>query len=144
MICFFDSAHGQATTQAMWQPQWGVPRPVEVCQMCAQRIQTTQPPYYQPVQQGYPQPGYPQPGYPQPGYPQQGYPQQGYPAQPGYPAQRQGHSTAAVVGAGAAGVVGGMLLGEMLFDDDQDSERAYERGFEDGEYADERRDDGFF
>src|SRR6266568_3025093 len=61
-----------------WQPQWGVPRPVEVCQFCAQRIQTTQPPYYQPMQ-GYPQQGYPaQPGYAQPGYPQPGYPQQGY------------------------------------------------------------------
>jgi hypothetical protein len=139
VICFFDPSHGPAAVTVNWQPQWGVPRPVEVCQFCAQRIQTTQPPFYQPMQ-GYPQQGYPvQPGYPQPGYPQPGYPQPGYPGQP-----RQGHSTAAVVGAGAAGVVGGMLLGEMLSDDDNDDERAYERGFEDAEYRDDRNDDGFF
>lgn len=140
MICFFDPSHGPAAVTATWQPQWGVPRPIEVCQFCAQRIQTTPPPYYQPVQQGYPQPGYPQQGYP--GYP----PQPGYPAQPGYQTPpRQGHSTGAVVGAGAAGVVGGMLLGEMLSDDDnRDDERAYERGFEDAEYDRDDRDDGFF
>lgn len=134
VICFFDPSHGPASAQAMWQPQWGVARPIEVCQFCAQRIQTSQPPYYQPMQQGYPQPGYPQQGYPaQPGYPQPGY--------PGAP--RQGHSTAAMVGAGAAGLVGGMLIGDMLSDDDdRDDERAYERGFEDGAY--DRDDDGFF
>ena len=124
MICFFDPAHGQATHNVTWQPQWGVARPIEVCQFCAQRIQTTQPPYYQPVQQQ---------GYPQAGYPQQGYPQQqGYPAQqPGYPQQppHQGHSTGALIGAGAAGLVGGMLIGDMMSDDDDD------RGYE------ERRDD---
>ncbi|BAW04454.1 hypothetical protein [Nocardia seriolae] len=31
---------------------------------------------------------------------------------------RQGHSTGAMIGAGAAGLVGGMLVGEMLDDDD--------------------------
>ena len=130
MICFFDPSHGPAAVTANWQPQWGVPRPVEVCQFCAQRIQTTQPPYYQPMQQQ--------------GYPQQGYPQQGYPGQQ----PRQGHSTAAMLGVGAAGVVGGMLIGDMLSDDDnRDEDRAYERGFEDSEYRDnqnDRDDDGFF
>lgn len=112
MICFFDPAHGQATTDVFWQPQWGVGRQIEVCQFCAQRVQTTQPPFYQPVQQqGYPQAGYP---YPQQGYPQQSYPQPGYPQEP----PRQGHSTGAMIGAGAAGLIGGMLIGEMLDDDD--------------------------
>ncbi|MGF6883925.1 hypothetical protein ABIA39_003833 [Nocardia sp. GAS34] len=143
MICFFDPSHGPAAMSVNWQPQWGVPRPVEVCQFCAQRIQTTQPPYYQPMQ-GYPQQGYPQQGYPQQGYPQPGYPQPGYQGQP----PRQGHSTAAMLGAGAAGVVGGMLIGDMLSDDDErDENRSYERGYEDAEYRDDRNDrddDGFF
>jgi tellurium resistance protein TerD len=114
VICFFDPAHGQGTVNVMWSPQWGVARPIEVCEFCAQRIQTTQPPYYQP-QAGYPQAqaGYPQQGYAQPGYPQGGQP-------------RQGHSTGAVVGAGAAGLIGGMVLGEMMSDDDDD--RGYDRG----------------
>ena len=47
MICFFDPAHGQASVNVMWQPQWGVARPVEVCQFCAQRIQTTRYPALQ-------------------------------------------------------------------------------------------------
>lgn len=161
MICFFDPSHGQATVNAMWQPQWGVPRAVEVCQFCAQRIQTTQPPFYQPMQQGYPQPGYaPQPGYPAPGYPSQPGYAPGYAPQPGYapPPPRPGHSTGAVVGAGAAGLVGGMLIGDMLAEDDnRDEERAYERGYENAEYRDDQNfadygdggydgnnDDGFF
>jgi hypothetical protein len=103
MTCFFDSAHAPGSVSVMWSPQWGVPRPVQACGPCAQRVQTTSPPYYQP-QAGYPQAGYPQ---------QSGYPQPGYP-QPGYPQQRPGHSTAAVVGTGVAGLVGGALIGEML------------------------------
>lgn len=144
MICFFDAAHGPAVTSATWQPQWGVARPVEVCQSCAQRIQTTQPPYYQPMQQGYPQAGYPQQGYPQGGYGQPGYPQPGY-AEPGYPqAQpRQGHSTGAMVAAGAAGLIGGALIGEMMADDDDDR-REY-RDFDDRGFGDDGGDDdGFF
>lgn len=93
----------------VWTPQWGVARPIEVCQFCAQRIQTTQPPFYQPAQAGYPQPGYPQPGYGQQGYDQ------------GYGQQHQGHSTGAVVAAGVGGLIGGMVLDEMLSDDDDDS-----------------------
>jgi len=144
VICFFDPAHGQASVNVMWQPQWGVARPVEVCQFCAQRIQTTQPPYYQPVQQqGYPQQGYPQAGYPQQGYPAQqpGYPQQGQYQQP----PRQGHSTGAVIGAGAAGLVGGMLLGEMLEGEEnkRGEEQAYERGFEERGYDDQRNVNSF-
>jgi hypothetical protein len=130
VICFFDGAHGPAVTTVTWQPQWGVPRPVEVCQSCAQRIQTTQPPYYQPVQdyaQGYPQQGYPQAGYPAPGYPQ--------------PQQRPGHSTGSVIAAGAAGLIGGALLGEVLSDDDDDR-RDY-RDFEDRDFGGDD-DGGFF
>jgi tellurium resistance protein TerD len=126
MICFFDGAHGPAVTTVTWQPQWGVARPVEVCQGCAQRIATTAPPYYQPMPQGYPQ---------QAGYPQAGYPQAGYP-QPGYPAPRSGHSTGAVVAAGAAGLVGGALIEEMLSDDDDDRRDDY------GDFGDD--DGGFF
>ncbi|WP_202446574.1 MULTISPECIES: hypothetical protein [Streptomycetaceae] len=99
----------------MWAPQWGVSRPIQACGPCAQRVQTTPPPFYMPqgAAAGYPQPTA---GYPQPGYPQQGYaqPSGGY-AQPGYP-QRPGHSTAAVVGAGVAGLAAGALLNEMLDD----------------------------
>lgn len=46
--------------------------------------QLSQPPYYQPDPQAYPQQPYPQP-YPQQAYPQQAYPQQAYPAYPQQP-----------------------------------------------------------
>ncbi|MGW2425955.1 TerD family protein [Streptomyces sp. NPDC001709] len=117
MTCFFDPNHGPGATTVTWSPQWGVPRPVQTCGACAQRIQTTAPPFYTPPQQGYPQP------VPQ-GYPQQGYPQQGY----GQPYgdhdhhQQQGggrrFGTGALIGAGAAGLIGGALLNEA-FDDDE-------------------------
>lgn len=132
MTCFFDPSHGYGAVNVVWQPQWGVPRPVQTCQQCAQRIQTTPPPFYTPQGAGYPQQGYAQGGYPQQaGYPQQGYPQAGYPQQP-----RQGHSTGAVVGAGVAGLIGGALIGEMMSDDDSDRRE----GFEEGREYEERRD----
>ncbi|GGX51327.1 hypothetical protein GCM10010341_86110 [Streptomyces noursei] len=115
MTCFFDPSHGPGMTPVMWSPQWGVPRQVQTCGGCAQRVQTTTPPFYTPAQAGYPQPvqqGYPQQA--QPGYPQQGYPQQ--------PEQHQGggrrFGAGALIGAGAAGLVGGALLNEA-FDDDE-------------------------
>ncbi|MEU4116249.1 TerD family protein [Kitasatospora sp. NPDC028055] len=110
VTCFFDPTHGAGSAVVLWQPQWGVPRQVEACAACAQRVQTTVPPFYTP-----PQAGYPQPGYPQAGYPQQGQPQ--VPAQQ----QEQGgrrFGTGAMIGAGAAGLVGGMLLNEALSDDE--------------------------
>ncbi|MEU2872452.1 TerD family protein [Streptomyces olivoreticuli] len=127
VTCFFDPNHGPGMASVMWSPQWGVPRQIQTCNGCAQRVQTTPPPYYtapQP-QAGYPQAGYPQPvqqGYPQPV--QQGYPQQ--PAQQGYPQQgnqQQGgrrFGTGALIGAGAAGLVGGALLNEAMSDDEPD------------------------
>ncbi|GHJ37490.1 TerD family protein [Streptomyces sp. TS71-3] len=143
MLCFFDPSHGPAAGPVLWSPQWGTPRPVDACNACAQRVQTTAPPYYTPAQEGYPQPqpGYPQPGYPQPGYPQSGYPQgapygypqQGYPHQ-GYPGHHGDHhygghhgehggrrfGAGALIGAGAAGLIGGALLNEAFDDDDPD------------------------
>ncbi len=121
MTCFFDPGHGPGTTSVSWYPQWGVPRPVQACAACAQRVQTTAPPFYTPPQP--PSPGYPQAqqGYPQQGYPQQGYPQQGYPAPQGD--QQQGgrrFGTGALIGAGAAGLVGGALLNEAFDDDEPD------------------------
>jgi tellurium resistance protein TerD len=107
---------------------------VQTCQQCAQRIQTTPPPFYTPQAAGYPQQGgFVQGGYPQQGgYAQQGYPQAGYPQQP-----RQGHSTGAVVGAGVAGLIGGALIGEMMSDDDdRDRREAYDEGREDQERRD--------
>ncbi|WP_052434973.1 hypothetical protein [Streptacidiphilus melanogenes] len=142
MTCFFDPSHGYGSVNVVWQPQWGVPRPVQTCQQCAQRIETTPPPFYTPPQAaGYPQQGgYVQGGYPQQGYPQQGGYQQGYP-QAGYPQQpRQGHSTGAVVGAGVAGLIGGALIGEMLNDGDDD--RREREAFEEGREYEERRDFG--
>ncbi|MFD7923683.1 TerD family protein [Streptomyces sp. NPDC059740] len=128
MICFFDPGHGPATQQVSWAPQWGVPRPVEVCGACAQRVQTTAPPFYTPPQQGYPQPGYAQGGYPQGGYPPSGQPYGGYPEQHGYHDRHDHHAehggqgrrfgAGALIGAGAAGLVGGALLNEA-FDDDE-------------------------
>ncbi|MFB7597154.1 TerD family protein [Streptomyces sp. NPDC056160] len=133
MTCFFDAQHGPGTTTVTWSPQWGAARPVQACGGCAQRVQTTAPPFYTPPQpqQGYPQAvpqaGYPQPGYPQQGYPQQGYPQQGHAPEYGYPQQgapEQGggrrFGAGALIGAGAAGLVGGALLNEAFDDDEPD------------------------
>lgn len=125
MTCFFDPNHGPGTASVTWSPQWGVPRPIQACGACAQRVQTTPPPYYSAPQAGYPQA---QAGYPQTGYPQQGYPQ---PAQQGYPQQAGGQQgqgqgqgrrfgTGALIGAGAAGLVGGALLNEAFSDDEPD------------------------
>ncbi|QRX94617.1 TerD family protein [Streptomyces sp. A1-5] len=115
MTCFFDPSHGPGMTPVTWSPQWGVPRQVQTCGGCAQRVQTTTPPFYTPAQAGYPQPV--QQGYPQQA--QQGYPQQGYPQQP---EQHQGggrrFGTGALIGAGAAGLVGGALLNEAFSDDE--------------------------
>ncbi|WP_433184004.1 hypothetical protein [Actinoallomurus sp. CA-150999] len=116
MTCFFDASHGPATQDITWTPQWGSPRPVRCCAACAQRWME-----YLQAQSGYPQPGYPQQGYPQPHGYQQGYPQQAY----GYPdrdydhhhGQRQ-YGLGTVAAAGAAGFVGGMVVNELLDDDD--------------------------
>ncbi|MFJ5533597.1 TerD family protein [Streptomyces sp. NPDC093261] len=115
MTCFFDPNHGPGITTVTWSPQWGVPRPVQACGGCAQRVQTTAPPFYTPPQQGYPQPV------------AQGYPQQGYPQQPygdHYDHQQQGggrrFGTGALIGAGAAGLIGGALLNEAFDDDEPD------------------------
>nr|WP_301129417.1 TerD family protein [Streptomyces cacaoi] len=121
MTCFFDPHHGPGTTPVTWSPQWGVPRQIQACDPCAQRVQTTPPPFYTAPQAGYPQQGYPQPG----GYPPSGgYPQ---PVQQGYPDQQPGggggqrrFGMGAVAGAGAAGLVGGALLNEALSDDEPD------------------------
>ncbi|MFD8479386.1 TerD family protein [Kitasatospora sp. NPDC059673] len=111
VTCFFDPAHGPGSTAVLWSPQWGVPRQIQACGACAQRVQTTPPPYYTaPAAAGYPQ----QQGYAQPGHPQQG----GYP-----PEQQQGgrrFGTGALIGAGAAGLVGGALLAEAFDDDSPD------------------------
>jgi tellurium resistance protein TerD len=115
MTCFFDPQHGPGTVSVTWSPQWGVPRPVQACGACAQRVQTTVPPFYTPAQQGYPQP-----------YPGQGYPQQGGYPQP-YPEpheHQQGggrrFGAGALIGAGAAGLIGGALLNEAFDDDEPD------------------------
>ncbi|KWT63527.1 TerD-family protein [Streptomyces albus subsp. albus] len=111
MTCFFDPGHGSGMTAVWWSPQWGVPRQIQACAGCAQRVQTTPPPHYVAPQ---PQAGYPQPV-------QQSYPQ---PAQQGSPQEQHGQreggrrfGTGAMIGAGAAGLVGGALLNEA-FDDD--------------------------
>ncbi|MFJ8358405.1 TerD family protein [Streptomyces sp. NPDC093984] len=117
VTCFFDPTHGPGTTTVTWSPQWGVPRQIQTCGGCAQRVQTTVPPFYTPPQQGYPQPV--QQGYPQPV--QQGYPQQGHPDQYADHHQHGGgrrFGTGALIGAGAAGLIGGALLNEA-FDDDE-------------------------
>lgn len=132
VTCFFDPGHGPGAMTVTWSPQWGVPRPVQACGSCAQRVQSAPPPFYTPPQQGYPQPpvqqGYPQ-GYPQQGYPQQGYPQQGY-AQPYGESYDHHHhheeqggrrfGAGALIGAGAAGLIGGALLNEAFDDDEPD------------------------
>ncbi|GAA1252812.1 hypothetical protein GCM10009665_49400 [Kitasatospora nipponensis] len=116
MTCFFDPAHGAAQASALWSPQWGVPRQIEACLACAQRVQGGVPPFYSgPQGNGYPQAG----GYPQavqPGYPQQQGYQQAQPQAPGQPPQRR-FGTGALIGAGAAGLVGGALLNEAFSDD---------------------------
>ncbi|OIJ93294.1 TerD family protein [Streptomyces colonosanans] len=112
VTCFFDPNHGPGMTTVTWSPQWGVPRPVQACGSCAQRVQTTAPPFYTPPQQGYPQPA------------PQGYPQQGGYGQPyaDHHDHQQGggrrFGAGALIGAGAAGLVGGALLNEA-FDDDE-------------------------
>ncbi|MFJ7245043.1 TerD family protein [Kitasatospora sp. NPDC098652] len=105
VTCFFDPTHGAGSAVVLWQPQWGVPRQVEACAACAQRVQTTVPPFYTP---------------PQTGYPQAGYPQQGQPQVPAQQHEQGGRrfGTGAMIGAGAAGLVGGMLLNEALSDDE--------------------------
>jgi hypothetical protein len=113
VTCFFDASHGPGTQEVSWTPQWGTPRPVRTCVACAQRWAE-----YLQGHSGYPQPGYPQPGYPQAGYAQPGYPQPGYGYPQDYPPQRHGYGTGAVVAAGAAGFVGGMIVNEMLDDDE--------------------------
>ncbi|MEE4424315.1 TerD family protein [Streptomyces bugieae] len=117
MTCFFDPGHGPGSTPVTWSPQWGVPRQIQACPGCAQRVQTTPPPYYSAPQAGYPDPyaqGAPQ-GYPQPV-------QQGYPQQPDHHQQGGGRrfGTGALIGAGAAGLVGGALLNEAFDDDEPD------------------------
>ncbi|MFD9634905.1 hypothetical protein [Streptomyces violascens] len=122
MTCFFDPHHGAGTTWAMWSPQWGTPRQIQTCEGCAQRIQSTPPPYYGTPQPMDPHAGYPAPapqGYPHQNYPQQGYPQQGHPQTPGENQPRR-FGTGALIGAGAAGLVGGALLNEAFSDDDHD------------------------
>ncbi|MGW2371910.1 TerD family protein [Kitasatospora sp. NPDC001683] len=101
VTCFFDPTHGVGTAVVLWQPQWGVPRQIETCAACAQRVQTTVPPFYTPPQAGYPQ--------------QQVQPQ--VPAQQHEQGGRR-FGTGAMLGAGAAGLVGGMLLNEALSDDE--------------------------
>ncbi|GGU99255.1 hypothetical protein GCM10010211_78300 [Streptomyces albospinus] len=135
MTCFFDPNHGPGMTPVMWSPQWGVARQIQTCGGCAQRIQTTTPPFYTPAQAGYPQQA--QAGYPQPaqqGYPQaqQGYPQQGGPQQGG---RRFG--TGALLGAGAAGLVGGALLNEAFSDDEPQVEVVNNYIYEGDEYGGE-------
>ncbi|WP_051711899.1 hypothetical protein [Streptomyces sp. NRRL S-350] len=120
MTCFFDPSHGTGTTAVLWCPQWGVPRQVQTCGGCAHRVQTTPPPFYTPAQSdGYaPATGYPQPV--QQGYPQQGHPQQGYSHDPGQDRPESGgrrFGAGALLGAGAAGLVGGALLNEAFSDD---------------------------
>jgi tellurium resistance protein TerD len=114
VTCFFDPNHGPGTTSVTWSPQWGVPRPVQTCGSCAQRVQTTVPPFYTPPQQDYGQPA------PQ-GYPQQGYGQP-YPAHHDHQQQGGGRrfGAGALIGAGAAGLVGGALLNEAFDDDEPD------------------------
>ncbi|MFF4602950.1 TerD family protein [Streptomyces sp. NPDC001339] len=116
MTCFFDPQHGPGPTTVMWSPQWGVPRQIQACGGCAQRVQTTPPPYYTAPQTGYPQQA-PQHGYPQPM--PQGYPQEQHQAQQPQQGGRR-FGTGALIGAGAAGLVGGALLNEAFDDDEPD------------------------
>ncbi|MFC4908516.1 hypothetical protein [Actinomadura gamaensis] len=127
MTCFFDAAHGPGMQTILWTPQWGAARNVTACPACAQRWLT----YQQQMaagQPGYPapQPGYPQAGYPaQPGYPAAGYPHAGYDADYDHH-HRRGPGWAGVAAAGAAGLVGGALINEMLDDDEPRQQVVYE------------------
>ncbi len=103
MTCFFDPSHGPGVQNILWTPQWGIARNIQACPACAQRWVSIQ------QQQGYPPAGYAQQGYAQPGYPQPGY-DYGRP-------QRQGPGWGGVAAAGAAGLIGGMVIGEMMDDD---------------------------
>ncbi|MFF4380886.1 TerD family protein [Kitasatospora sp. NPDC001547] len=103
VTCFFDPSHGAGTAAVLWSPQWGAPRQIEACAACAQRVQTTAPPFYTPAQGGYPQPV-----------------PQGQPQSPGQQAQGgRRFGAGALIGAGAAGLVGGALLNEAFDDDPQ-------------------------
>lgn len=62
------------------------------------------------TQQGHGQQGYGQPGYGQPGYGQSGYGHR----------ERRGPGMGGMVAGAAAGVVGGMILGDMLSGDEED------------------------
>ncbi|WP_031161324.1 TerD family protein [Streptomyces durhamensis] len=117
VTCFFDPQHGPGVVTVTWSPQWGVPRPVQTCGACAQRVQTTPPPFYTPPQQGYPQQGYPHQGYPHQGYAQP-YEDHDHHQQSG--GRRFG--AGALIGAGAAGLIGGALLNEAFDDDEPDVE----------------------
>ncbi|WP_329575952.1 TerD family protein [Kitasatospora sp. NBC_01250] len=132
VACFFDPVHGAGSTRVVWSPQWGAAREVHACGACAQRVLTTAPPFYtppQPVEAVHPQPVYSQPV--QPAYPQPVQPAYPQSVQPGYP-PAGGHShqtgpdqgrrfgTGALIGAGAAGILGGILLDEALSDDEPD------------------------
>ncbi|KJY42186.1 hypothetical protein VR41_08970 [Streptomyces sp. NRRL B-1568] len=113
MNCFFDPAHGPGVQNLMWAPQWGVARNIVSCVACAQRWATLQQSAAQGANAGYAQQGY-APAPQQPGYAPQGYaPAYGHGQQ-----QRQGPGWGGVVAAGAAGLVGGALINEMLDDDE--------------------------
>ncbi|GHJ41308.1 hypothetical protein Sm713_69170 [Streptomyces sp. TS71-3] len=121
VTCFFDPGHGPGMAAVTWYPQWGVPRQIQACGSCAQRVQTTPPPYYTPPQAAYAQPGYPQTGYAQP---PSGYPYEGHAPHHTEHHQQQGggrrFGAGALIGAGAAGLVGGALLNEAFDDDEPD------------------------
>ncbi|MFJ8210696.1 TerD family protein [Streptomyces sp. NPDC096033] len=117
MTCFFDPHHGAGTMWVTWSPQWGTPRQVQTCGSCAQRVQSTPPPYYGAPPSADPYAGYPVPA--QQGYPQQGYAQEGYPQTSGENQPRR-FGAGALIGAGAAGLVGGALLNEAFSDDEHD------------------------
>ncbi|KPI25326.1 stress protein [Actinobacteria bacterium OV450] len=122
MTCFFDPHHSAGTTWVMWSPQWGTPRHVQTCGGCAQRVQSTPPPYYGAPPVADPHTGYPAPaqqGYAPQSYPEQGYAQEGHPQTPGQNQPRR-FGTGALIGAGAAGLVGGALLNEAFSDDEHD------------------------
>ncbi|KIY67146.1 hypothetical protein CYLTODRAFT_444198 [Cylindrobasidium torrendii FP15055 ss-10] len=106
---------------------------------------------------GYQQPGYgsPPPQVPYGGYDNRGFDSPGGSYQGGYgqqpvqqqpqpvyaaeqPKEKKGLSTGAVVGIGAAGLVGGALIANALDDDGED---AYKAGFEDGAEAAEEDND---
>lgn len=132
MTCFFDASHGPATQEITWTPQWGAPRPIRCCAACAQRwIEYLQ------GHSGYPQAGYQQ-GYPQPVHPQHGHPYPGY-RHGDYDdddRHRRGYGLGAVAAAGAAGLVGGMVVNELLDDDDEHVEVIEHVVHDDGDFGD--------